>query len=76
LRKRGKPIFREEKYKPIKISKMVEWIIKNKSFLSIRAIEQHLGIPDSTLSKAVNGSQKFPKKWEKPLKNFINELQK
>lgn len=54
---------------------MIDWIKKNKSFLSIRAIEKHLGMPDSTLSKAVNGSQKLSKKWENPLKDFINELQ-
>jgi hypothetical protein len=34
---------------------MIDWLQKNKQFLSIRAIEQHLEMPDSTLIKAVNG---------------------
>ncbi len=55
---------------------MIDWLKKNKSSLSIRAIEQQLGMPDSTLIKAVNGSQNLPKKWEQPLMDFITELQK
>ena len=54
---------------------MIEWIQKNKQFLSIRAIEQYLEMPDSTLIKAVNGSQNLPKKYEVPLSEFIMGLQ-
>ena len=53
---------------------MIEWLKQNKQFLSIRAIEQHLKMPNSTLIKAVNGSQKLPKKWENKLNKFIKEL--
>jgi len=53
---------------------MIEWIKENKHFLSIRAIEQHLKMPDSTLIKAVNGSQSLPKKWVDKLNKFITEL--
>jgi fructose-1,6-bisphosphatase len=53
---------------------MINWLKKNKKFLSIRAIEQHLEMPNSTLIKAVNGSQKLPKKWENKLNKFIKEL--
>ena len=45
---------------------MIDWLKENKKFLSIRAIEQHLKMPDSTLIKAVNDSQNLPKKWEQP----------
>lgn len=31
-------------------------------------------MPDSTLTKAVNGSQTLPKKWEEPLQNHILEM--
>jgi len=55
---------------------MIEWLQKNKKFLSIRAIEQHLEMPDSTLIKAVNGSQNLPKKYEKRLSKFLMVLQK
>ena len=54
---------------------MIKWLRKNKEFLSIRAIEKKLGMKD-TLQKAVNGSQELPKKWIRPLKDFIVELQK
>lgn len=50
---------------------MIEWLQKNKQFLSIRAIEQHLEMPDSTLIKAVNGSQNLPKKYEERLSKFL-----
>lgn len=54
---------------------MIEWLQKNKQFLSIRAIEQHLEMPDSTLIKAVNGSQNLPKKYEERLSKFLMGLQ-
>jgi hypothetical protein len=49
---------------------------KNKNYLSIRGIEKELGMPDSTLIKAVNGVQKLPEKWKKPLADFIRALAK
>ena len=55
---------------------MIKWIQDNKQFLSIRAIEQHLEMPDSTLIKAVNGSQNLPKKYETRLSEFLMVLQK
>lgn len=54
---------------------MINWLQKNKQFLSIRAIEQYLEMPDSTLIKAVNGSQNLPKKHEECLSKFIMGLQ-
>lgn len=53
---------------------MIDWVKKNKSVLSIRAIEKELGMPDSTLIKAVNGAQNLPRKWEQPLQEFVTEL--
>jgi hypothetical protein len=55
---------------------MIEWLRKNKDSLSIRGIEKQLNMPDSTLIKAVNGTQELPKKWIKPLEDFIKVLQK
>ena len=55
---------------------MIDWIKESKQFLSIRAIEQHLKMPDSTLIKAVNGSQNLPKKYEERLSKFLMVLQK
>jgi hypothetical protein len=53
---------------------MINWLKKNKKFISIRAIEQELGMPDSTLTKELNGSQKMSKKWYKPLSVFLTKL--
>jgi hypothetical protein len=55
---------------------MIGNIRKNKNYLSIRAIEKELGMPDSTLIKAVNGTQTLPKKWAQPLSDFIRALAK
>lgn len=55
---------------------MINWLIKNRDSLSIRGIEKQLKMPDSTLIKAVNGSQNLPKKWIRPLTKFIKALQK
>lgn len=52
---------------------MIDWLKKNKDFLSIRGIEKHLGMPDSTLIKAVTGAQKLSEKWEIIIHSFIVE---
>lgn len=54
----------------------INWLRKNKESLSIRGIERLLMMPDSTLTKAVNGSQELPRKWIDPLSKFIKALQK
>ena len=53
---------------------MLDWLKKNRDYLSIRAIEKKVGCPTDTLQKAVNGSQNLPKKWHAPLTKFINNL--
>jgi hypothetical protein len=55
---------------------VIENLRKNKNYLSIRGIEKKLGMPDSTLIKAVNGVQKLPEKWKQPLDDFIRALAK
>jgi len=52
---------------------VINWLRKYKHILSIRAIEQDLGMKD-TLQKAVSGKQKLPEHWEKPLRNYIKRL--
>lgn len=54
----------------------MDWLLKNKEYLSIRAIENKIGCPRDTLQKYVQGRQGLPKKWEKPLEDFIKALQK
>ena len=51
---------------------MLNWLKQNKRFIKIRAIEQELKMPDSTLIKAVNDTQSLPKKWIEPLNKFLN----
>ena len=55
---------------------MLDWLKKNKRFIKIRAIEQELNMPDSTLIKAVNEVQSLPKKWQEPLSKFLIGLTK
>lgn len=47
------------------------WLTQNKDILSIRAIELKVGIPSTTLKNVCLGSQKLPKKWERPLYEFL-----
>jgi len=54
----------------------MDWLIKNKEFLSIRAIEKRIGCPTDTLQKYVRGRQNLPDKWKQPLEDFIMALQK
>jgi len=54
---------------------MIDWIRKNKKFLSIRAIEQEIGCPTDTLQKFVN-CRNLPEKWIEPLEKFIKALKK
>jgi hypothetical protein len=53
---------------------MLDWFKNNKRFIKIRAIEQELNMPDSTLIKAVSGVQNLPKKWQEPLNKFLTGL--
>jgi hypothetical protein len=53
---------------------MFTWLNKNKQFLSIRAIEEAIGMPHDTLQKALLGTQNLPKKWIGPLKKWIKNF--
>lgn len=56
----------------------INWIKNNKKHLSIRGINDTLhkteGMPLETLVKAVSGARNLPKKWIKPLNNFVIKL--
>jgi len=51
-----------------------KWLIANKDTLRIRAIERKIGCPVDTLRKVVDGSQKLPEKWVKPLRDYIQNI--
>jgi hypothetical protein len=53
---------------------MLDWLKKNRAFLSIRAIEKYLDIPATTLSKAVSGVQELPPKHNDALFDFIEHF--
>jgi hypothetical protein len=55
---------------------MLSWIKKNKQFLSIRAIEESIKMPHDTLQKAVLNKQILPKKWMKPLEDWVKNFVK
>jgi len=53
---------------------MIDWLNDKKDVLSIRAIEQRLGMPSTTLTKAMTGAQSLPKKWHEALGTFITNF--
>lgn len=53
---------------------IIHWLKNNKEYLSIRAIEKAICCPTDTLQKAIQGKQGLPKKWIKPLRQFLNNL--
>ena len=64
----------EKGYEFMLVNEPIEWLQNNKKFISIRAIEQELKMPESTLTKELNGTQKMAEKWHKPLNKFLNNL--
>ena len=52
----------------------LDWIKANKDVLSIRGINTRLGMPNSTLTKAVDETQNLPKKWIEPVNEFVRTL--
>ena len=64
------------KFKQVEHNKNLIWVKENKDYLSIARIEKDIGMPETTLLKAVNGIQHFPKKWEADLDSFIRKLRK
>tara|TARA_R100000995_G_scaffold70727_1_gene39321 strand:+ start:5822 stop:6010 length:189 start_codon:yes stop_codon:yes gene_type:complete len=49
---------------------LIEWLKENKKILHIRNIEKRIGIPDSTIGKALLGTRNLPDKWVEPLEKF------
>lgn len=52
------------------------WLKKNKTVLSIRAIEMKLDIPSTTLDKVANKRLSLPKKYVERMQEFIWNLSK
>ena len=60
-----------------KEEKLLEiWLKDNKSLLSIRAIENEIKCPNTTLQKVVQERQKLPEKWKEPLRLIRERLSK
>tara|TARA_R100000995_G_scaffold70727_1_gene39320 strand:+ start:5484 stop:5819 length:336 start_codon:yes stop_codon:yes gene_type:complete len=64
------------RFKEVEHNKNLVWVKENKDFLSIARIEKDIGMPETTLLKAVNGIQHFPKKWEADLDDFVRKFRK
>tara|TARA_Y100000592_G_C5441844_1_gene303856 strand:- start:1095 stop:1442 length:348 start_codon:yes stop_codon:yes gene_type:complete len=67
-----------EKFKTLESQKIKSqnWLIKNHNLICIREVERRLGMPDSTLSKVVNGNRGIPENWVEPVVGFIAEFNK
>lgn len=51
-----------------------EWIRHNYAFISAKAIEKQLGMPQATLYKFMKRERGIPKKWHDPLREFIQRF--
>ena len=49
----------------------IEYLKENKDIFNKSGIERRLGIPKDTIRHAISGKQELPKKWIKPLNEFI-----
>ena len=56
------------------MSKDIIWLKSHQKYMSIRAIEKDLCMPRTTLSKAVSDVQTLPKKWNKPLESWLENM--
>jgi len=54
----------------------LEWLRRNKQSLSINSINDQIGMPSTTLQKAVSGIRGLSDKWEDPLNEFIENLKR
>ena len=63
-----------EKFKNSERNKDIVWIKENKELFSIAGIERAAGLPETSLLQALNGGQKFPKKWEAKLNQFVKKI--
>ena len=53
---------------------MIDWLKSIQALPNFDTIEKDLGIPQGTLSKAVKGKRKLPKKWVQPLQEIKHKL--
>lgn len=61
----------------MKNSKQLDWLKKNAQFLSIKAIEQAIGCPSTTIQQFVGKAQRpIPEKWTEPIEKWILNFKK
>jgi hypothetical protein len=53
---------------------MLDFLKHYNKIFSTKAIEEELEMPPTTLNKALTGQQNLPKKWVKPLNDYITNL--
>lgn len=52
------------------------WFLENASCFNLDAIEKKFKIPQSTLYKWITGKRNLPKRWEKVLVEWLDDLKK
>jgi hypothetical protein len=53
---------------------MLKFLQENKDVFSVSGIEKRIGCPKDTLQKAMQGKQSLPRKWEKSLEDWFQEM--
>lgn len=56
--------------------KELQWILDNRTFLNISAIELELKTPRGTLRKFVSRERDVPDVWKKPVCEFVKKMKK
>lgn len=71
--KLGHKLFNNRLLKKLQTFDELEWLKKNRTFLSINKIEKAIGMPITTLDKALKG-RGLPTNWHEPFKQWVSEF--
>jgi hypothetical protein len=69
----GASLLNEQEYRKLITFPEFDWLKRNKNVLFAAKIERDLGMPQSTLSKALK-SRGLPINWHEPLKEWVNQF--
>lgn len=71
--KAGCNLYNNRLLKKLQTFEELEWFKKNREYLSINRIEKAIGLPITTLDKALKG-RGLPATWHEPFKKWVNDF--
>jgi hypothetical protein len=54
----------------------LDWLKKNKEYLSIDKIEKEVGCPFTTIQQFVSGNRNLPDKWHGPVIEWVRKFKR